>query len=106
MPGYRQLSRNRDFTVLWIGDTVSELGSSLSMFVFPLIAYALSGSALTAALVEAAYLGGLADRVDRRRIMLTSSATGCLAYASLAVAGALGHLTLAHLAVVALVTGV
>lgn len=116
MPGYRQLSRNRDFTVLWIGDTVSELGSSLSMFVFPLIAYALSGSALTAALVEAAYLGGLcatllpagvlADRVDRRRIMLTSSATGCLAYASLALAGALGHLTLAHLAVVALVTGV
>lgn len=116
MSRYRQLSRNRDFTVLWIGDTVSELGSSLSMFVFPLLAYALSGSALTAALVEAAYLGGLcatllpagvlADRVDRRRIMLASSATGCVAYASLAVAGALGHLALAHLLVVALVTGV
>ena len=98
MPGYRQLSRNRDFTVLWIGDTVSELGSALSMFVFPLIAYALSGSALTAALVEAAYLGGLcatllpagvlADRVDRKRIMLVSSATGCASYTSLAVAGA------------------
>ncbi|CAM3703202.1 MFS transporter [Nocardioides zeicaulis] len=116
MPGYRQLSQNRDFTVLWIGDTVSELGSSLSMFVFPLIAYALSGSALTAALVEAAYLGGLcatllpagvlADRVDRRRIMLAASATGCAAHTSLAFAGALGRLTLAHLAVVALVTGV
>ena len=116
MPGYRQLSRNRDFTVLWIGDTVSELGSALSTFVFPLIAYALSGSALTAALVEAAYLGGLcatllpagvlADRLDRKRIMLTASATGCAAYASLAVAGATGHLTLAHLVVVALVTGV
>lgn len=116
MPGYRQLSRNRDFTVLWIGDTVSELGSALSMFVFPLIAYALSSSALTAALVEAAYLGGLcatllpagvlADRVDRRRIMLVSSATGCLAYASLALAGALGALTLPHLVVVALVSGV
>ena len=49
MPGYRQLARNRDFTVLWVGDTVSELGSALSMFVFPLIAYALSGSAITAA---------------------------------------------------------
>jgi MFS family permease len=116
MPGYRQLSRNRDFTVLWIGDTVSELGSALSMFVFPLIAYALSGSAITAALVEAAYLGGLcatllpagvlADRVDRKRIMLVSSATGCAAYTSLAVAGALGHLTLPHLVGVALVSGV
>lgn len=116
MPGYRQLSRNRDFTVLWIGDTVSELGSALSMFAFPLIAYALSGSALTAALVEAAYLGGLcatllpagvlADRVDRKRIMLVSSATGCAAYTSLAVAGATGSLTLPHLVVVALVAGV
>lgn len=116
MPGYRQLSRNRNFTVLWIGDTVSELGSALSMFAFPLIAYALSGSALTAALVEAAYLGGLcatllpagvlADRVDRRRIMLVSSATGCAAYTSLAVAGATGSLTLPHLLAVALVAGV
>ncbi len=116
MPGYRQLSKNRDFTVLWIGDTVSELGSALSMFAFPLIAYALSGSALTAALVEAAYLGGmcatllpagvLADRVDRKRIMLVSSATGCAAYTSLAVAGATGSLTLPHLVGVALVAGV
>jgi MFS family permease len=116
MPGYRQLSRNRDFTVLWIGDTVSELGSALSMFVFPLIAYALSGSALTAALVEAAYLGGLcatllpagvlADRVDRKRIMLVASATGCASYTSLAIAGAIGDLTLPHLVGVALVAGI
>ena len=116
MPGYRQLSRNRDFTVLWIGDTVSELGSALSMFVFPLIGYALSGSAVVAALVETAYLGGLcamllpagvlADRLDRRRIMLVASGTGCAAYTSLAVAGALGSLTLPHLVVVALVSGV
>jgi MFS family permease len=84
--------------------------------VFPLIAYALSGSALTAALVEAAYLGGvcatllpagvLADRVDRRRIMLVSSAAGCASYTSLAVAGAVGHLTVAHLVGVALVAGI
>ena len=116
MPGYRQLARNRDFTILWIGDTVSELGSSLSMFVFPLIAYALSGSVVTAALVEAAYLGGLcatllpagvlADRVDRRLIMLVASGTGCAAYATLAVAGALGSMTLPHLVGVALVGGV
>ena len=69
-----------------------------------------------AALVEAAYLGGLcatllpagvlADRVDRKRIMLVSSATGCAAYTSLAVAGATGSLTLPHLVAVALVAGV
>jgi hypothetical protein len=53
MSGYRRLANNHDFTVLWIGQTVSELGSRVSMFVFPLLAYHLTGSALVAAAVEA-----------------------------------------------------
>jgi MFS family permease len=116
MTGYRELSRNRDFTILWTGQTVSDLGSNVSMFVFPLVAYALSGSALWAAVVEAAFLlgmcgallpaGVLADRVDRRLLMRTASGAGVVLYASLAVAGALGVLTIPHLAVVALLTGI
>ncbi len=43
MTGYRDLARNHDFTVLWIGQTASELGSRVSMFVFPLLAYQLTG---------------------------------------------------------------
>src|SRR4029079_14519853 len=50
--------------------------------------------------------GILADRYDRRALMLMASATGCLLYGSLAVAGWLGALTVPHLAVVALLTGV
>jgi MFS family permease len=116
MPGYRQLSRNHDFTVLWVGETVSELGSRMSLFVYPLLAYSLSGSTLTAAAMEAIFLFGLsatllpagvwADRLDRRRLMLGASATGLVAYGSLALAGALDVLTIPHLAVVGLVTGV
>lgn len=115
MPGYRRLSHNRDFTILWTGETISELGTSLSLFAFPLLAYALSGSALTASVVEALHLlglcgallpaGVLADRVDRRKVMLACSATGLVAYSSLAVAGATGRLTLTHLGLVALVGG-
>ncbi len=115
MTGYRQLARNRDFTILWVGETISTLGSRMSLFVFPLMAYALSGSTLTAALIEAVQLVGLcatllpagvwADTVDRRTLMLASSATGVLAYGSLTVAGILGHLTLLHLGIVALVSG-
>lgn len=116
MTGYRSLARNHDFTVLWIGQTVSELGSHVSMFVFPLLAYHLTGSLLAAAAAEALHLlglaaallpaGVLADRVDRRRLMRVASGSGALLYASLAVAGTAGSLTLPHLLAVALLTGV
>jgi MFS family permease len=114
--GYRELSRNRDFTILWTGQTISDLGSQVSMFAFPLVTYALTGSALWAAVVEAAFLlglcgallpaGVLADRVDRKLLMRAASGAGALLYASLAVAGLLGALTIPHLTAVALLTGV
>ena len=116
MPSYRALARNHDFTALWVGQTVSSLGSRMSMFVLPLLAYALTGSTLAAALAEGVHLlgvtaallpgGVLADRLDRRRMMRTTSGAGVLLYASLAAAGAAGHLTLPHLLVVGLLTGV
>lgn len=116
MSGFRTLARNHDFTVLWVGQTISELGSRVSTFVYPLLAYALTHSALWAAVAEAAYLlgmvamllpaGVIADRFDRLRIMRLSSAIGAALYTSLVVAGALHALTIGHLLVVALVTGV
>src|SRR4051794_9783097 len=116
MTTFRALSRNHDFTVLWVGQTISDLGSRVSTFVYPLLGFALTGSAVWAASVEAAYLlgmvgallpaGVLADRFDRRRVMRVSSALGVVLYASLVVAGALGALTIGHLIAVALLTGV
>lgn len=116
MPGYRQLARNRDFTILWVGETITELGSRVSMFVFPLLAYQLTHSAMPAAAVETCLLlgmaaallpgGVLADRVHRRRIMRLASGAGVVLYASLTVAGIGGALTIPHLMVVALLTGI
>ncbi|QYJ02847.1 MFS transporter [Nocardioides panacisoli] len=115
MPTYRSLAHNRDFTALWIGATVSELGSRVSTFAMPLVAYAMTGSAFWAATAEAVYLGGLlltllpagvlADRCDRRLLMRASHGTGAVVYASLVVAGVLGSLTLPHLLGAALLTG-
>lgn len=116
MPGYRDLASNHDFTALWIGQTVSELGSAVSMFVFPLLAFHLTGSPLAAAAAEALHLlglvamllpaGVLADRLDRRRVMRVASGSGVLLYGSLAAAGVAGVLTVPHLLAVALLTGV
>jgi predicted MFS family arabinose efflux permease len=115
MSSYRTLSKNHDFTALWIGQTVSELGSRVSMFVFPLIAFAMTGSALIAALAEALHLlglaatllpaGVLADRLDRRRLMRFASGSGVFLYMSLALAALGDRLTIPHLLVVALLTG-
>jgi MFS family permease len=114
--GFRDLARNHDFTVLWVGQTISELGSRVSMFVFPLLAWQLTHSTLAAAAVEALHLlglcgallpaGVLADRRDRRRLMRLASGSGLVLYGSLVAAGLLGTLTIPHLAVVALLTGV
>lgn len=115
MTSYRALARNHDFTVLWIGQTISELGSRVSSFAMPLVAFAMTHSAFWAATAEAAYLlgmvaillpgGVLADRCHRRRLMRLSHGAGAIAYASLVTAGLLGALTLPHLLVVALLTG-
>lgn len=115
MTGYRDLARNRDFTWLWSSQLVSELGSAMSMFTFPLIGYALTHSAVLAGLPMAGYLAGqtaallpaglIADRVHRKRLMLATSAVGAVVYASVVAATVLGVLTLAHLVVAAALAG-
>ena len=115
MTGFRELRKNHDFTVLWVGQTVSELGTQVSMFVFPLVTFAVTGSALLAGLSGSLELLGMAlvllpaglmaDRVHRGRLMRAASGAGLLLYGSLVVAGALGALTVPHLFAVGLLTG-
>lgn len=76
------LSRNPDFRLLWLAQASSQLGSSVSSLAIPLLAMALTGSALVAGLVgTVGYLaiwlaqlpaGYVADMFDRRRVMLWS----------------------------------
>jgi MFS family permease len=107
--------RNHDFTVLWIGQTISELGNQMSLFVFPVVAWQISHSAIATALAASSAIAGnvlallpggvIADRFDGRKVMRWSSAIGALAFASLVVAGVTGHLTIAHLVAVGVIGG-
>jgi MFS family permease len=88
----------------------------MSFFVFPLLGYAITHSTTQAALAGSAYAlgsvapklpaGVLVDRWNRRVIMIAANATGAALYASLAAALLMHQLGLAHLVVVALLTGV
>ena len=113
--GYRQLARNRDFTILWVGETISELGTTMALFVFPLLGYQLTHSTVAAALLTAADLLGmavmmlpagiLADRYDRRTLMLVSDAARFAVIGALAVVDGTGHLSIGFLVVIALFEG-
>ena len=84
-PGLRQsLSafRHRNFTLFWWGALVSNTGSWLQNLTVPYVLYELSGSAVWVALASVSQFapslllgplgGSLADRHDRRRILLAT----------------------------------
>lgn len=110
------LGRNRDFLILWLGQAVSALGSSMSALVFPLVGYSITGSAGEAGLATAAVLSGrvvarlpagaLVDRWPRGRVLWLANLSGAACYGSLAAAGFAHHLTIEHLVVVGFLGGV
>ena len=111
------LWRHRDFMLLWGGQTVSEMGSSVTQLALPLTAVvllqastfevALLTSAATAAFALIALpAGAIVDRHAKRGIMLACDAARVLIIGSVPLAWALGVLTLWQLYVVALAAGV
>lgn len=87
------LWRNREFHLLWISQALSDLGNAISALAVPLLILSITGSAVQAGLVGTVGLvvmvvarlpaGVLADRLDRRRIMLTCDAIRLVAYLAL-----------------------
>lgn len=110
-----RLWRNRDFQLLVNGQVVSFVGDQVQDLALPLLVLAVSGSATTAGVVlglhTAAYLlfglvaGALADRWDRKATMIWCEVGRGLLTASVVVAVVLDHVTIAHLTVVAVLTG-
>ena len=109
------LRTNRDFRLLWAGQTISVLGSRVSAFALPLLVLTVTGSPARAGIVAFAgglpFLvlqlpaGGFVDRWDRKRTMIWCDLGRGVAVLSVAIALWIEHLTLTQMIVVAFVEG-
>ena len=112
----RSIWRHRDFVVLFSGQIVSYAGDQAQNFAMPLVVLALTGSTTQAGIVlglhTIAYLlcgflaGAIADRWDRKRIMIGCEIGRTIITGLIAVGVWTNHLSLPGLSVAAVLTGV
>ena len=107
-----RLWRNRAFAVFWSARTISFAGTGITMVVLPVLVYSMTRSpawVATVGLMEfVPYLafgllaGAVADRVNRKRIMVACDVTAAVLLVTVPVTAAFHLLVIAQLLVVAL----
>jgi MFS family permease len=116
-PAAVPLWRHRDFLLLWTGQSISEVGSSVTNLALPLTAViVLKATAFQVGLLTAASYasfalialpaGAIVDRIAKRRLLLVCDAARMVIIGSVPVTAAFGVLSLGQLYVVALLAGV
>ena len=112
----RSLLRHRDFRQLWAAETVSQVGTQVTMLALPVVAVTVLDATplemgVLTALETAAFLlvglpaGAWVDRWRRKRVLVTTDLARAAVLATLPVAYLADLLTLGQLFVVAAVTG-
>ncbi|WP_052090848.1 MFS transporter [Modestobacter caceresii] len=112
----RSLLRHHDFRQLWAAETVSQVGTQVTLLALPVLAVSLLEATplemgVLTALETAAFLliglpaGAWVDRWRRRRVLVTADLVRAAVLATLPVAYLLDVLTLGQLFVVAAATG-
>ncbi|WP_406097310.1 MFS transporter [Kitasatospora purpeofusca] len=110
------LLAQREFRLLWAGESISRLGSSVTSVALPLVAVvSLDAGPLAVGLLNGAVwlpwlllglpAGVWVGRLPRRPVMICCNLASAALFASVPVAGWLGTLTMAQLLLVALLTG-
>lgn len=105
------LRADPDFRRYFAARLLSQAGTIITLIALPVLVYRISGSApltATVSMLEAApyvlfglFAGALADRLDRRRLMVLADVADAILMASVPVAYVLDALTVPHLFVVA-----
>ncbi|HXR11428.1 MAG TPA: MFS transporter [Gaiellaceae bacterium] len=109
------LRRNRDFLLLQSGQVLSTIGSESTAIAYPLLVLAVTHSPAEAGVVGFLRIlpwalfgfaaGVAADRLPRKRMMITGDVVRALLMASVVAAIALGRITFVQIAIVAFVEG-
>lgn len=111
------LARNRDFRLLWSGESISLLGSEISVVALPSLAVFVFGAdaAEVGVLVAlqwvpfvllAPVMGVVTDRLRRKPLMQVANLARFAVLGSLPLAAVFGHLTMPHLYAAAMLKGV
>src|SRR5260370_1870634 len=104
--------REPDFVKLWAGQTISQIGSTITSIGLPLLAVLvlhaspvemglLGGASAASVLLFGLFAGAWADRLRRRPILIAADLGRALVVGSVPLAAALHRLTMAHLYLVA-----
>lgn len=111
----QSLWRNRDYMLLWSGQALSDIGGAVSELAFPLLVLAVTHSPAQAGFAAALralpatlfslFAGVLVDRWNCKWVMLVCDSGRALSLASIPIAYALGHLTIAQLYITAFLEG-
>lgn len=105
------LWRNHSFTLFWVGQTLSQIGSGTSSIAFPLLILYVSRSpaqvGLISGLASVPYIflslpaGAIVDRWDRRRVMIACDTVRTINALTIPLALSNGDLSLVQLYIVA-----
>ncbi len=112
----REVLSNRQFALLWSGQTVSQFGDGILSVALPLLVLAITNNATDLGLVVAARLvptvvclllgGVVTDRVSRRLAMLTPDASRAVVTASMGLLALSGSLDFTRLLVGSILFGI
>jgi MFS family permease len=100
-PATGSLWRDRDFLVFWCAQTLSVAGDSFALIAVPLLVLNVTGSVAqmglltgvsgAASVAAGVFAGVLADRFDRRRLLITCDVVRLVLYATIPVVWVFGQ---------------
>ena len=109
------LSGMTGFTIVWAGQLVSVLASSMTQFALTIWAYQETGSATALGIINTSFIvpflllspiaGVMVDRHNRKLMMMVSDLTAVLATGGILVLQAMGILEIWHLYIAAVING-